>query len=141
MIKEFADFPSYKSYDLLKICDDYIDTIEMWELNDNELLIRHLDKLFLNKRVQFHWMYENLKKDGDAVQREIVKVVDPMTTIVDGIRFNEKYDRHTNKTNYKIWFDIRNAEIMVNLEYPVKVAITERIYTEEDPYGEEEWEY
>jgi len=133
MIKIFENFSSYKSYDLLKICDDYIDTIEMWELNDNGLLTRYLDKLFLNKIVQFHWMYSD-------TSGEIIKMVEPMTVTVERIKYSERYDRHTNKTIHKIWFDIRNADIMVNLEFPVKVALAKRIYTIEDPYGEEEWD-
>lgn len=129
MIKLFENYIEEDDiYDLKNICGDYMDAIERFELRDN-LLTNYLNKIILNKNVEFY------EKSGGTSKLTRAKI--NSLRFVDGkgkfiIVFFKKVEEDP--------LSRMETAMFVDLDKPIKVKKSKRLFSDDDPYGEEEWE-
>ena len=128
-----------ESYNLRKICDDYILLHQRFEQRfeheDNRILTNHLNNLFKDKIIEFYWIYESL--DG-----ELYKKKSPIKMRIHKVTFNENYSTSCG-WDFKVYFtcvtDDYSVVYLVNLDKPVIVK-TKSFSSIDDPYAEEIWD-
>ena len=115
------------TYNLREICNDYMDTIERYELSNNDLIVKYLNKLFVRKKVEFYRTYVTFKGDMEDITT---------SGMVEKVHFKEK------NNDYQVIFTIHGKnysdDMIVNIDKPVTVK-TKIVLSPEDPYGEEDW--